>query len=89
LVNVERKELLESRAELEGDVAVLPNELEEGWMEQVTPDAVILFVGRKPDDRPTEETLKVLEGVMVLRTDERGTITYFLDGDNAVVRAER
>jgi beta-lactamase superfamily II metal-dependent hydrolase len=85
----ERQALLESDADLDADVAVLPNEIEEGWVERVTPDMVVLFVGRRPQDKPTEETVKLLEGVTVLRTDERGTVQYALDGDRVTVQAQK
>jgi beta-lactamase superfamily II metal-dependent hydrolase len=54
-----------------------PNKIEKEVLERVTPETVILFVGRRPDEKPRAQTLKLLEEVMVLRTDERGTITYF------------
>jgi beta-lactamase superfamily II metal-dependent hydrolase len=81
LIDVERKELLASNAELDADVAVLPKEIEKGLVERITPEMMILFLGRRPQDKPTEDTLKLFEGATVLRTDERGTITFILDGE--------
>ncbi|MCC7161356.1 MAG: ComEC/Rec2 family competence protein [Anaerolineae bacterium] len=85
----EQKELLESAVVLDADVAVLPNDVEKEFLERVTPETVILFVGQRPQDKPTGVTLKLLEGVTVLRTDERGTITSILDGASVTLRAER
>ncbi len=73
----------------ETEVAVLPNEIEAGWMTRVKPSTVILFVGKSPRDKPSAEALKFLEGANILRTDERGTITYGLDGDKVEAHAER
>lgn len=79
LTGTEWKELLEGEAELDADVAVLPSEIEKEFLERVTPETVILVVGGRPQDKPRAEMLRLLEGAAVLRTDERGTITWVLD----------
>jgi competence protein ComEC len=89
LTHDEQSALLESDADVDADVAVLPNEIEEGLLERTTPETVILFVGRRPEEQPSAETLKMLEGVTVLRMDERGTTTYILDGARVTLQAER
>lgn len=68
---------------------MLPNEIEKGWMEQVTSETLILFVGRREHDKPTAETLKLLDGATVLGTDERGSITYELDGERRQLHEEK
>lgn len=89
LAKPERRELLNSDAVLEADVAVLPNEFEPEFLKRVGPSQVILFVERRPSEKPTAEMLKLLERVMVLRTDERGTLNFVLDENGVDVRVEK
>jgi hypothetical protein len=48
----ERTELLESGLDLDAEVVVLPNEIEKELLEQVMPETVILFIGRRAQDKP-------------------------------------
>lgn len=89
LREMDRKTMLEHGVLFDTDVAVLPNEVETEFIERTAPETVILFVGRRRQDKPSAETLKLLEGVMVLRTDERGTITYNLDVEQVRVQSEK
>lgn len=89
LTKAERQALLGSDVNLDADVAVLPNEFDAELLERVTTGTVILFVGRRPQDKPTEETLRLLGGVSVLRTDREGTINFNLDGHQTGMRAEK
>ncbi|MBI4670108.1 MAG: ComEC/Rec2 family competence protein [Chloroflexi bacterium] len=89
LRKADRENMLQADALFDVDVAVLPNELEPGWLERLTPTSVILFVGKSPRDKPSAEMLKLLVGVNLWRTDERGTITYLLDGDKVEVLVEK
>lgn len=89
LTNDEQTALLASDAYLDSDTAVLPSKIQEGLIERVTPETVILFVGRRPQDKPTAETLKLLERAAVLRTDERGAITLVLDEERVQIEAEK
>lgn len=77
LTGIEQRELVETGAGLDAEVAALPNEIEPEFLERVGPETVILFVGRRPQDEPNAGTLKLLGGVTVLRTDQGGTITLF------------
>jgi competence protein ComEC len=85
----DRAALLQDAAWSDIDIAVLPNELEAEFRAQLNPDAVILFVGTSARDKPAPETLKLLQDLPLLRTDERGAIRYFLDGDKMVVESEK
>ena len=89
LNTLEMRELLDGEAVLDAEVAVLPNGMEQEFLERVTPETVILFVGRRPEDKPTQEMLKMMEAVAVLRTDERGTITFVFDGDQMRVLVQK
>lgn len=89
LRKMDREKMLSDDALSPADVSVLPNEFEKEWLERITPSTVILFVGKNPRDKPSEETLKLLEGVTLLRTDERGTIRFILDGEKVQVQAEK
>lgn len=71
------------------DIAVLPNQFESAWVEQLKPAAVILFAGKSPREQPAPETLRLLQGIPILRTDERGTIRYFLDGEKMEAQVEK
>lgn len=79
LTSEEQSALLASEADLDVNDAALPNEIQKGLIEKMTPETVILFVGRRPDDQPSAETLKLLEGVTVLRTDEQGAVEFTFD----------
>ncbi len=85
----DRAQMAQDGALFDADLAVFPNAIDEEWVARVTPAAVIFFVGRSPREQPSAETLKRLEGAAVLRTDERGTISYILDGNQVQIRAER
>lgn len=85
----DRAALLNNPAWSDMDIAVLPNELEAEFLEQLQPATIVLFVGKSARDQPAPETLKLLQDVPLLRTDERGTIRYFLDGDKMVVESEK
>lgn len=80
LTLAEQKALTESGRELEADVAVLPILLDKAFLEKVAPEQVVLFVGESEREQPTADTLKLLEGIRVLRTDTAGSITAILDG---------
>ena len=81
--------LTDADAELTSDFAVLPNEFDQEVLDRIAPQTVIMFVGRNMREQPPLETLKLLEGVSVLRTDERGTIEVIMEGDEARVQSER
>lgn len=81
--------MLKDGALFDADVAVLPNNVDGEWLEQVKPETVIFFAGRSPREQPSKEILDLLEGAVVLRTDERGTVTILLDGDVMLVQAEK
>ena len=75
--------------DLNADAAALLNALEKEFLGRVSPETVILFVGRRPDEQPTSERLKLLEGVNVPRTEARGTITFVLDGEQMRVLLQK
>lgn len=81
LRTTDRAALLKLDAQFDFDVAVLPNQVESEWVTQFKPETVILFVGKSARDKPTPETLHALEGIALLRTDERGNIEMILDGE--------
>jgi beta-lactamase superfamily II metal-dependent hydrolase len=85
----ERAELLASGQELDVEVAALPNGFEKELVDRMTPETVILFVGRRPQDKPAGETLRLLDGLTVLRTDERGTMTFVVEGEEMRVSAQK
>jgi len=89
LRKADRQEIMNSDGLFDADVAVLPNEVEKEWVEKVMPESVVMFVGRRPSDQPTAETLRLLEGTTVLRTDANGIITYILDGEQAKVETQK
>ena len=62
----------------------------EAWLDELTPHEAVISVGRHNRyGHPTPEVLARLaaHGVTVLRTDERGTITFFTDGHGARLRS--
>lgn len=83
------EQMLKKDVWVDADVAVLSNGITEDVITRITPSTVILFVGKSAREKPDAETLKVLEGGAVLRTDERGTITYILDGDQVKVETQK
>lgn len=84
------RDILTAQAVLSNaEFAILPSEFETALTEQLQPATVILFVGKSARDKPSAETLAILENSALLRTDERGTIRYFLDGENVKVESEK
>jgi competence protein ComEC len=75
--------------DLTSEFAALPVQVDEALLKRVAPRTVVLFVGKSSREQPTPDTLKVLNGVNVLRTDERGTIEFIFDGDEVQVQSER
>lgn len=80
LNTLDRAQMVKDGTLFDADVLVLGNEVEKRFMDGVMPETVVLFVGTGAREQPTAETMKALEGAAVVRTDEKGTITYFLDG---------
>ena len=70
-------------------LAVLPNDVETDLLKQIEPATVLLFAGKSARDKPDDATLKALANTTVLRTDERGTIQYILDGDTVVMQSDK
>ena len=89
LRETDRAKILQANALPDADVVLLPNQVTGEWIERVTPSTVILFVGKSARDKPSAETLHVLEGVTVLRTDERGNVEFILDGESVKVQAQK
>ncbi len=89
LNKTQRADILEMNVLGEADAAILPNEIDGEWLERVSPSTVILFVGKSSRDKPTPETLKLLEGRALLRTDERGNIEMLLDGDSVQLQTQK
>ncbi len=81
--------LTSSDVELASEFAVLPRQFDKDLIDRVKPQTVILFAGRNMREQPSLETPKLLEGVHILRTDERGTIEVIIDGGQVQVQSER
>jgi competence protein ComEC len=61
------------------------------WLDELAPHEAVISVGRHNRyGHPTPEVLArlVAHGVAVLRTDERGTITFSTDGHGARLRSD-
>jgi competence protein ComEC len=62
----------------------------EAFLEAVDPEVVVISVGADNDfGQPCAEVLERLEGLLVYRTDERGTIELVTDGMQAWVETQR
>ncbi len=81
--------LISSDVELASEFAVLPTQFDKDLIDRVKPQTAILFVGRNMREQPALQTLKLLEGFHILRTDERGTVEVILDGEEAEVMTDR
>jgi beta-lactamase superfamily II metal-dependent hydrolase len=81
--------LMSAEVEMESEVAILPTQFDEDLLGCVHPQTVILFAGRNMREQPSLETLKLLEGVQVLRTDERGTVEFIPDDDQLHLQSQR
>jgi competence protein ComEC len=67
-----------------------PSATSDAWLDDLTPHEAVISVGRHNCyGHPTPEVLARLaaHGVAVLRTDERGTITFSTDGHGARLRS--
>lgn len=89
LRKTDRAALVKNNALSNVEIAVLPNELETDFLKPLNPATVILFVDKSARAKPSAATLKILSETPILRTDELGTIQYFLDGDKVEVKAEK
>ncbi|MGE5141402.1 MAG: hypothetical protein ACM3JD_18185, partial [Rudaea sp.] len=85
----EQSALVDGGADLHGSVAVLPTSFRQGLLDQIQPDLVILFAGRRLAEQPAAATLERLSLLNWLRTDERGDIELILDAEKLEVRTER
>jgi beta-lactamase superfamily II metal-dependent hydrolase len=81
--------LIDAGTELTSEFAVLPNEFDQELLDRVAPKTVILFAGRSIREQPSSETLKLLEGINLLRTDERGTVEFIFDGGVVLMVEEK
>lgn len=89
LNQLDRAQMVKDGGLLDADVAVVGSAVEKEWMEAVKPETVVMFVGHKPGEKVAAETLKLIEGTTVYRTDERGWIRYFPDAVKPEVQVER
>ena len=89
LRQTDRDALLKISSATAPDIAVLPNELEAEFLTALRPAEVILFVGKNARAKPSDAVLKLLARAQLRRTDERGTIRYFLDGANLTVTSDK
>lgn len=85
----DRAALLQNGMRLDADVAVLPTQFEKELLERISPTTVILFVGKSAREQPPLETLYLLQGHSVLRTDERGMIMFVLENGRMEIQAEK
>ena len=95
-LDFETLEGLQSKNEL-GEVTVLllaesgfaPVNPEE-WIDELNPQLVLLSVAAgDPEGLPSPETLEVVEGYNLLRTDRNGWVKLSTDGEQMWVQAER
>ncbi len=64
----------------------------DAFLEKVSPEIAIIQVGKNnPYGHPTEEVLGKLEkyGIMVLRTDQLGDISFLADGQETIINTEK
>lgn len=85
----DRAALLRSNVLTPADLAVLPNDLDPEFLSRVSPRTVILFSGASSRDRPTAQTLALVQGASLLRTDLNGTVSCVLAEDRLDCRVER
>jgi competence protein ComEC len=81
--------LTSSDIELASEFAVLPSQFDKDLINRVKPQTVILFAGRNMREQPSLETLKLLEGIDLLRTDARGTVEVIVDGEKLEIMTDR
>src|SRR5581483_106432 len=81
--------LLKNDVGLDAEMAVLPNEVEPEFVKRVAPSSVVLFVGRRPNNQFSAETLKLLSNSTVWRTDVNGNIEFVLDEDKVQVQTAK
>ncbi len=80
---------------LRGDTWLAPahggeNSISATFVSAANPYAVVIAVGAaNPAGDPQAETLALFEGRTILRTDQRGTITFATDGEQVWAEAER
>ncbi len=78
-----------SGMDLASAVLVAPRKLTPEFVDAVSPQFAILFVGSGAREKPSADTLAALASTTLLRTDERGTIEMIVDGQTLAVRTEK
>lgn len=81
--------LLASAADPVSAALIVPRKISSEFFDGVDPQYVIVFVGRSAREKPSADSLAVLSRAMVLRTDERGSIEFILDGQTVAIRTTR
>ncbi len=81
--------LLASGADPMSAALIAPRKISPEFFDGVDPQYVIVFVGRSAREKPSADSLVALSRAMVLRTDERGSIEFILDGQTVAIRTTR
>lgn len=81
--------LLASGIDAASTVFVAPRQVTPEFVDAVSPQFAILFVGSGARDKPSADVLAALAPATILRTDERGKIEMIVDGQTLAVRTAR
>ncbi len=68
---------------------IAPRKISPEFFDEVNPQYAIVFVGHGAREKPSNDLLGVLSRATILRTDERGSIEFILDGQMVAVRTTR
>ncbi|MBI3689795.1 MAG: hypothetical protein HY239_03750 [Mycolicibacterium aromaticivorans] len=68
---------------------VAPRKVSVEFIDAVNPQYAVIFSGKGARDKPSADLLAALSRATILRTDERGTLEFILDGQTLVVRTTR
>jgi len=70
-------------------VLIAPRQIAPEFVDAVSPQFAILFVGTGARDKPSADLLAALASTTILRTDERGSIEMIVDGQTLAVRTKK
>jgi competence protein ComEC len=81
--------LLDAGIDPASAVLIAPRQIAPEFVDAVSPQFAILFVGSGAREKPSADVLAALASATILRTDERGSIEMIVDGQTLAVRTKK
>jgi competence protein ComEC len=85
----DQRALLASGIDVSSAVLAAPRQVAPEFVDAVSPQFAILFIGSGARAQPSADLLAALMSATMLRTDERGNIEMILDGQTLAMKTEK